>query len=144
MDDAETRSLLLHIWCHGQSVAPPVLAILNLVAGDTLLPVSLFILLLLAVWPIVSYQAMQRPSESSFARICLGGLLVESVYIYILTSTPVNQGGLSLVVFIFAALLAVETIAYLIVMWWNRTWFLRHVPPDVFAEHDVVSFGAIT
>lgn len=126
MDDEDTKFTLLKIWCHGQSVAPPILGIMCLVSRANVLE-SILIMVLLLAWPMFSWRAMQRPSFSSFARICCGGLLVQVLYGYIMMTTPLRQSGFSLLVFIMTALLAIETVAYLVVVWCHRVWFIRQV-----------------
>jgi hypothetical protein len=120
-DDEDTKFILLKIWCHGQSVAPPILGLMCLFSRTSVLE-SVLIMIFLSAWPIVSWRA-QRPSSDSFACLFCGGLFVQILYCYILMTTPLHKGGLSLLVFITAALLAIETFAYLVVIWCYRGWF---------------------
>jgi hypothetical protein len=123
-DDEDTKFILLKIWCHGQSVAPPILGLLCLFSRTNVFE-SALIMIFLLVWPMVSWRAMQRPSSESFASIFCGGLLVQVLYGYIIMTTPLHKGGFSPLVFIAAALLAIETFAYLVVTWCHRGWFVR-------------------
>jgi hypothetical protein len=123
-DDEDTKYILFKIWCHGQSVAPPILGLLCLFSRTNVLE-SVVIMICLLVWPMVSWRAIQCPSSNSFVSIICGGLLVQVLYGYILMTTPLHKGGFSLLVFITAVLLAIETCAYLVVMWCHRGWFVR-------------------
>lgn len=123
-EDDDTRFLLYKIWCHGQSIAPPILGILSCFSKQPSTVESIFIMVLLSIWPVVSWKAMQAQSTLSFRCIVIGGLLVECIYTYILIKTPLRNGtAIGMLIFIATALLMVETLAYLVVMWWNRTWF---------------------
>lgn len=120
-DDDDTRFILYKIWCHGQSVAPPILGILCFFSSNLSTLDSFIIMTFLSIWPLFSFRAMQN---KAFTQIIFGGLFVECIYSFILVKSPIKNGsGLSLLVFIAAALLMIETAAYLVVMWWNRAWF---------------------
>lgn len=124
-DDNEMRFILFKIWCHGQSIAPPILGILCFFSDSLSTLASIIILVLLTVWPVVSWRAMQRPS---FHQIMYGGLCIELIYSYILSVTPArNTSTIELLTFIATVLLMIETLAYLLVMWWNKSWFM---PPS--------------
>ena len=122
-DDDDTRFILFKVWCHGQSIAPPILGILCFFSNEMSTLESVITMMFLSIWPVFSWKAMQH---HSFSQIILGGLFVECIYSYILAVTPLRNGStLSLLTFIAASLLMVETAAYLVVMWWNKSWFLR-------------------
>jgi hypothetical protein len=61
----------------------------------------------------------------------VGGLVVELIYSYILVVTPArNASTVELLLFIATVLLIVETFAYLLVMFWNRAWFMQSSSPS--------------
>jgi hypothetical protein len=127
-DDNEMRFLLFKVWCHGQSLAPPLLGVLCFFSSSLSTLEAVCIMILLTVWPVVSWKAMQRPN---FHRVVVGGLVVELIYSYILVVTPArNASTVELLLFIATVLLMVETFAYLLVMFWNRAWFMQSSSPS--------------
>jgi hypothetical protein len=126
-DDNETRFLLYKVWCHGQSLAPPLLGVLCFFSSSISTLEAVSVMILLSIWPVVSWNAMQRPN---LHRVVVGGLVVELIYSYILAVTPArNASTFELLLFIATVLLMVETFAYLLVMFWNRAWFIQSSSP---------------
>mmetsp|Transcript_18823 Transcript_18823/g.34051 ORF Transcript_18823/g.34051 Transcript_18823/m.34051 type:complete len:150 (-) Transcript_18823:341-790(-) len=126
-DDNETRFLLYKVWCHGQSLAPPLLGVLCFFSSSISTLEAVSVMILLSIWPVVSWKAMQRPN---LHRVVVGGLVVELIYSYILAVTPArNASTFELLLFIATVLLMVETFAYLLVMFWNRAWFIQSLSP---------------
>lgn len=121
-EDNEMRFILFKVWCHGQSIAPPILAILCFFSESLSTLASIIILILLTIWPVLSWRAMQRPS---FHQIIYGGICVELIYSYILSVIPArNASSIDLLTFIATILLMIETLAYLLVIWWHKKWFM--------------------
>ena len=133
--DDDTKILLQKAWCHGQSIAPPILGgLVVFVSRYNDNPnrlISALILALVMSWPAVSWRAMQHPSSRSLRRILVGGAVILALYVYMLGmilhwhSDESSSSGVKILLLVFLSLMVVETIAYLAVVWYHRPWFER-------------------
>ncbi len=129
----DTKILLQKAWCHGQSIAPPILGGLVVFVSRHVDNPSWFesalILVIVVSWPVVSWRAMQHPS--SLRRILVGGAVILALYAYMLGmilhwhSDGISSSGVKILLLVFLSLMVVETIAYLAVVWYHRPWFER-------------------
>lgn len=130
-DDTTVQLLLQKAWCHGQSIAPPLLGGVVVVSSNNNQSwfQSVVILAVTMSWPIVSWRSMQRPSPSSLRRIWIGGMVLLSMYAYLLGNMALNSegknAGVRILLLVFIALMIVETMAYLAVVGCHRVWFER-------------------
>ena len=129
-DDDDTRLLVQKAWCHGQSIAPPLLGGVVLFSSST--PSwfeSAMILTIVVSWPVVSWRSMQHPSPSSLRRILIGGAVLLGMYAYLLGTMALHSSdasvGVRILLMVFTSLMIVETMAYLAVVWYHRSWFER-------------------
>lgn len=156
IDDEDRPFYIKKIWCHGQSILPPIIGIASLShalhESDCVSRIWMGLVapLILFAWPYVSWKAIvdatsttvpainrsslvqiqsemvPKSSRKHSRRILLwGGVLILVVYISILTSTigkcgandnKRNLTGTKLLLLIFSALAAIETVAFLAIM----------------------------
>mmetsp|Transcript_9469 Transcript_9469/g.15717 ORF Transcript_9469/g.15717 Transcript_9469/m.15717 type:complete len:164 (-) Transcript_9469:63-554(-) len=144
-DDDDTAKILLQkAWCHGQSIAPPLLGGLAVFFSNDVnqsLFDSVIILAIVISWPIISWRAMQHPSAISLRRILIGGAIMLALYAYLFGAIIKlhTGGGIPILLLVFLSLMMMETIAYLAVVWYHRPWFERG--PRCRAEGDAFQQG---
>ena len=141
-DDADTKLLIQKAWCHGQSIAPPLLGGIRIFSYNPSWFESVVILTIVTSWPIVSWRSMQRPTPSSFRRIWMGGVVLLSMYAFLLGSMVLQPGdaspGMRILLVVFTSLMIVETMAYLAVVWYHRSWFERGLVRHGGAEGEAI------
>ena len=145
--DDDTKLLIQKAWCHGQSIAPPLLggmAVFTSSPKHQSWFESVVILTIVTSWPIVSWRSMQRPSSSSLRRIWIGGVVLLSMYANLLGSMALQPGdastGMRILLMVFIALMIVETMAYLAVVWYHRSWFERGLVRHGGAEGEAINY----
>jgi len=147
-EDDDTKILLQKAWCHGQSIAPPLLGGLvvfvrpsnSTTSGHSASWIeSIIILTIVMSWPVLSWRSMQHPSPRSLRRIVGGGAVMLGLYVHILLRTMLPShpkddegangegggggGGVRILLLVFTSLMMVETMAYLAVVGYHRAWF---------------------
>eukprot|EP00534_Pseudo-nitzschia_fraudulenta_P000061 CAMPEP_0201125496 /NCGR_PEP_ID=MMETSP0850-20130426/21692_1 /ASSEMBLY_ACC=CAM_ASM_000622 /TAXON_ID=183588 /ORGANISM="Pseudo-nitzschia fraudulenta, Strain WWA7" /LENGTH=164 /DNA_ID=CAMNT_0047393545 /DNA_START=236 /DNA_END=730 /DNA_ORIENTATION=- len=151
----EDRSFVLKkIWCHGQSIFPPIIGIAFVVYAcreSNHIAMSFFVFAVLCAWPFLSWKAIataataspqlvvpsfprdEEPRTSLFANVSpyrllrWGGIVVLAVYLLILFVATTNAGGssgLRMLLTIFSGLAAIETVAFLLVVTCLRSIFV--------------------
>ena len=62
----------------------------------------------------------------------MGGAMLLSMYAYLLGNmvlhSETTSAGVKILLMVFTSLMMVETVAYLAVVWYHRTWFERGSP----------------
>ena len=111
--DDDTKILLQKAWCHGQSIAPPILGgLVVFISGHNDNPswfASVPVLAIVMSWPVVSLR-----------RILVGGAVLLALYAYMLGtilhwhSDGQSSSGVAVIFLVFLSLMVVETIAYLV------------------------------
>mmetsp|Transcript_21284 Transcript_21284/g.50330 ORF Transcript_21284/g.50330 Transcript_21284/m.50330 type:complete len:159 (+) Transcript_21284:168-644(+) len=140
IDDEDRPFFLRKIWCHGQSVLPPIIAIcfsayaFREEEDPPPRGVAIVVSILLCAWPFVSWMAVTEGSTSSsssssrknhYRLLRGGGALVLAVYICIVATTisRTSHRGLGLLLIVFSSLAAIETVAFLAVVTCMRSLF---------------------
>ena len=157
IDDEDLPFVIKKIWCHGQSVLPPIIGIASMSYAiyEPSSCVSVFWLgfvvpLVMFVWPFLSWKAvveatstmvattpitlLEAPLRTTVGAAALrnpsiwlwrGGIFMVIVYLSILVTTikdcrekddERHLTGLGLLLMIFSALAAIETMAFLVVV----------------------------